>query len=214
MTKKIKCILELFAKNYPWDGVCFLQHEGAWQLLCATILSAQCTDERVNQVTKILFAKYPCVETAAGADLIELEKIIHSTGFFRAKARNIIGCANIILKEFNAIVPSDLESLIKMPGVGRKTANVVRAHVFGIPCVTVDTHVGRVARRLGLTVHNDAVKIEHDLMKVLPRSSWINMNAQMIMHGRAVCKSQRPRCGECVFLETCSFNKICEGAND
>jgi len=201
--KIIAQILEILDDLYPWDGRCFLHYEAPWQLLFATILSAQCTDDRVNIVTAVLFKKYPTLESIADADLPALEEVIHSTGFFRAKARHLQQSARKLLDEHNGQLPSDIEALTSLSGVGRKTANVTRGHIFGIPSVVVDTHVMRVSRCLGLTNHTDPVKIEFELMEKLPKSHWIRCNQQIITHGRKVCIARNPRCGECKLQDIC-----------
>ncbi|MCL2364129.1 MAG: endonuclease III [Defluviitaleaceae bacterium] len=204
-------LLQILDALYPWDGTCFLEYETPWQLLFATILSAQCTDERVNQVTRTLFARLPALEDYIHCDYEALAALVRPTGFFRVKARNLQQTAHILVHEYGGVLPSDIDALTALPGVGRKTANVVRGHIFHLPSVTVDTHVGRVARRLGLTLQTDAVKIEFDLMKKLPRKYWIRINQQLISHGRAVCKSQRPRCGECALISLCPYGKTALG---
>ena len=196
-------ILEILDNLYPWDGRCFLNYETPWQLLFATILSAQCTDDRVNMVTPLLYKKYPSLESIAGANLPTLEKIVHSTGFYRAKARYLQESARKLLDEHSGRLPSDIEALTNLSGVGRKTANVVRGHIFGIPSVVVDTHVMRVSRRLGLTSHKDPVKIEFELMEKLPKTHWIRCNQQLITHGRKVCTARSPRCEECKLQSEC-----------
>lgn len=186
------------------DAECALVYDTPFQLLVATVLSAQCTDERVNIVTKELFAKYPTAKDLAAVPLKQIEKLVQSTGFFRNKAKNIKALSQRLDKEFDGEVPQDLSTLVKMPGVGRKTANVVLGTAFGIPTgVVVDTHVGRISKRLGLTESTDAVKIERDLIELLPRTQWIDYSHRMIHHGRRVCKARRPQC------EECGFNKIC-----
>jgi endonuclease-3 len=196
-------ILAALNNLYPWDGRCFLEYEKPWQLLVATILSAQCTDARVNQVTWSLFALFPTLDDLAKCELTLLEEVIRPTGFFHVKAKNIKQTAIVLLEKHGGVLPSDIKSLTALPGVGRKTANVVRGHVFFIPSVTVDTHVKRVAYRLGLTEYTDPVKIEHDLMRNLPKKYWIRINAQLITHGRSVCKSLRPRCSLCTLKPDC-----------
>jgi endonuclease-3 len=195
----IKRILETFDALYPFDGKCFLHYEKPWQLLFATILSAQCTDARVNMVTEKLFVQFPTLEDFAGANISELEEAIRQTGFFRSKARHLQQSAAKLLSEHGGEIPSDINALTALSGVGRKTANVVRGHIFKIPCIVVDTHVKRVSSRLGLTRNTDPVKIETDLMKILPQSHWIRYNQQAITHGRQICKAQNPRCTECPF---------------
>lgn len=203
--ESITRILEILDDLYPWDGRCFLDHETPWQLLFATILSAQCTDDRVNIVTPVLFKKFPSLESIAGAKLPELEKVIHSTGFYRAKARHLQNSARVLLEEHGGELPSDIEKLTALSGVGRKTANVVRGHIFGLPSVVVDTHVMRVSKHLGLTKHTDPVKIEFELMEKLPKTHWIRCNQQIISHGRKVCIARKPRCEECKLKGECQY---------
>lgn len=204
MTKKERVdeILRLLDENYGTEYKCYLDHENAWQLLIATILSAQCTDARVNIVTKDLFVKYPSVEAFASADLQELEKDIHSTGFYHNKAKNIIACCRDLLHLHGGEVPSDIESLTKLAGVGRKTANVIRGNIYHEPSVVVDTHVKRISKKLGLTKEDDPVKIEYELMKILPKDHWILYNIHIIRLGRTICKAPTPACAEC-FLQGC-----------
>ena len=175
--------------------------------MVATILSAQCTDARVNEVTPGLFAKYGSVEAFAEADIAELENAIRSTGFYHNKAKNIKACARKLLDEYGGIVPSDIEELVKLPGVGRKTANVIRGNIFQIPSVVVDTHVGRLSRRLGLTEAEDPEKVEYDLMACIPEDHWILINLDLIALGRSICKSQKPRCGECFLADICPYGE-------
>ncbi len=201
MQNKVEHILKLLNEHYPQDGKCFLNYNEDWQLLIATILSAQCTDNRVNIVTKTLFEKYKTIEQFASANILELEQDIRSTGFYRNKAKNIIACTAKLLTDFNGSLPSDIKNLTSLSGVGRKTANVVRSHIFKIPSVVVDTHVKRISNRLKLTKNSDPVKIEFDLMEILPESSWINFNQQVISHGRKICMSRNPKCIECCFLD-------------
>ncbi|MDA1053884.1 MAG: endonuclease III [Planctomycetota bacterium] len=186
------------------DAECALVHDTPFQLLIATVLSAQCTDERVNIVTKELFAKYPTAKELAAVPLKEIEKLVQSTGFFRNKAKNIKALSERLTKEFDGEVPPDLNLLVDLPGVGRKTANVVLGTAFGIPTgVVVDTHVGRISKRLGLTESTDAVKIERDLIELLPRTEWIDYSHRLIHHGRRVCKARKPLCDECGFKKIC-----------
>jgi len=186
------------------DAECALIHDTPFQLLVATVLSAQCTDERVNIVTKVLFAKYPTAKDLAAVPLKEIEKLVQSTGFFRNKAKNIKALSQRLSEEFNGEVPQDLDILVNLPGVGRKTANVVLGTAFGIPTgVVVDTHVGRISKRLGLTESTDAVKIERDLIELLPRKEWIDYSHRLIHHGRRVCKARKPLCDECGFKKIC-----------
>ncbi|WP_352400451.1 endonuclease III [Anaerotignum sp.] len=204
MTKKEKVekVLTLLREEYG-PTKCYLDHENPWQLLIATILSAQCTDDRVNIVTKDLFQKYKSVKDFAEADLKELEKDIHSTGFYHNKAKNIIACSQKLLLDHHGQVPSDIEALTALAGVGRKTANVVRGNWYGIPSIVVDTHVKRLSNLLGLTKNQDPVKIEFDLMKIIPKDKWIDINTQLIAHGRKICVARRPKCNECLLLEYC-----------
>ncbi|MCI0567466.1 MAG: endonuclease III [Acidobacteria bacterium] len=197
-------IVDRLEELYP-DVQCALHHDNPLQLLVATILSAQCTDARVNLVTPELFRKFPDAQAFAGARLKELESAIRTTGFFRNKAKNIRECCRAILKRFGGGVPSTLEDLVTLPGVGRKTANVVLGSAFGIPGITVDTHVGRLSRRLGLTKHQDPVKIEFDLMKLIPEEKWSTFSLQLIWHGRRVCHARSPRCGECTLNALCPY---------
>ena len=200
--QKVEKIIELLDEFYP-DTKCFLDYETPWQLLVATILSAQCTDQRVNIVTKDLFARYTHINELAAADVAELEEIIKSTGLYHSKAKNIIAAAKLIQSDYGGEVPSGLEALTKLPGVGRKTANIVRGHIFGIPSIAVDTHVKRVSFRLGLTKNTDPDKVELDLMDVLPEHYWIKYNNRIIAHGRAVCKARSPSCGGCCLNMLC-----------
>lgn len=191
------------AKEYG-DAECALIHKNAFELLIATILSAQCTDQRVNMVTPDLFKKWPTPQAMAKAEIGQLEKTIQSTGFFRNKAKSILGCSQGLVKLHGGQVPQSLEELVKLPGIGRKTANVVLGTAFGIPSgVVVDTHVTRLCNRLGLTKQTNAVKIEQDLIKLLPQEEWINFSHRLIHHGRRVCNARKPLCGKCMLLEIC-----------
>ena len=211
MTKKEKQqvaeICRILNETYGTDYKCYLNHENAWQHLIATMLSAQCTDARVNIVTKDLFVKYPTLQAFADADIKELEKDIYSTGFYKNKAKNIIGCAKKLISEYGGEVPSDIESLTKLDGVGRKTANVIRGNIYHEPSIVVDTHVKRISRLLGLTDSDDPVKIEHELMEKLPKEQWILYNIQIITLGRTICIARRPKCAEC------ALNRVCPSAN-
>jgi len=201
--KRAREVVALLAREYA-DAECALVHETPFELLIATILSAQCTDERVNIVTKDLFAKYSTPAALAAVPIKRLEKLIQSTGFFRNKAKNIHECSVKLVREHGGQVPKELDELVRLPGVGRKTANVVLGTAFGIPSgVVVDTHVTRLSQRLGLTEHEDAVKIERDLMEQLPQDEWINFSHRMIWHGRRICKARRPLCGSCVLEKIC-----------
>ena len=205
--KYVTEILTLLDEHYTTEYKCYLNHENAWQLLIATMLSAQCTDARVNIVTKDLFRKYDSLEKFAAADLKELEKDIHSTGFYHNKAKNIIACANTLVTKFGGEVPSSIEDLTSLAGVGRKTANVIRGNIFHEPSIVVDTHVKRISKKFGFTKEDDPEKIEYDLMKVLPKDHWILYNIQIITHGRSICTARNPKCNEC-FL-----NQYCKSAN-
>lgn len=211
--ERLRIILPGLDERYGTDLHTYLEfdREKPWQLLFSTILSAQCTDARVNMVTKDLFVKYPDLRSFAEADLSEMEKDIHSTGFYHHKAKSLIGAAGKLLSDYGGILPSSIEDLTSLPGVGRKTANVVRGNVFGQNSIVVDTHVKRVSGRLGLTDQTDPVKVEYDLMEVLPEDHWILINLQGIALGREICKAPRPRCGECFLQEGCRFCRL-EGA--
>jgi endonuclease III len=201
--KRAREVTALLAREYS-DAECALVHETPFELLIATILSAQCTDQRVNIVTKDLFAKYPTPAALAAVPVKRLEKLIQSTGFFRNKAKNIHECCVKLVEEHGGEVPKELDKLVHLPGVGRKTANVVLGTAFGIPSgVVVDTHVTRISQRLGLTEYEDAVKIERDLMAQLPQDEWINFSHRMIWHGRRICKARRPLCGSCILEKIC-----------
>ena len=202
LKERVIKVLDLLEEHYG-PTKCYLTHENAWQLLIATIVSAQCTDERVNMVTKERFKKYTSVKDFAEADQAELEQDIRSTGFFRNKAANIIGCCRMLLSEYGGEVPSDIDKLIKLPGVGRKTANVVRGNIYGIPSIVVDTHVRRVSNLLGFTDSQDPVKIEFELMELLPEKNWIAYNTQIIAHGRKICIARRPKCEICFLAGLC-----------
>lgn len=203
MTKRIAEILKRLDEAYGTEYVCYLNHETPWQLLIAVILSAQCTDARVNIVTKDLFQKYPSLEAFANADLKELEQDIHSTGFYHNKAKNIISCARTLVEKYDGEVPRELEELTALAGVGRKTANVIRGNIYHEPSVVVDTHVKRISKKLGFTKEGDPVKIEYDLMKVLPKDHWILYNIQIITLGRSICTARNPKCTECFLSDLC-----------
>ena len=205
--ERITKILEQLDEHYSVQKKCWLDYDNAWQLLFATILSAQCTDARVNLVTKDLYVKYPNIEAFAKADLKELEQDIHSTGFYHNNAKNLIACANQLLDEYNGQVPSDIDQLTKLAGVGRKTANVIRGNIYDIPSIVVDTHVGRISRKLGLTKSEDPAKVEKDLEKCLPKDHWILWNIQIIAHGRSICTARSPKCEECFLAPYCPGKK-------
>ena len=201
--ERIDEIIRRLIERYGGESRTYLEHNNAWQLLFATILSAQCTDARVNMVTKDLFKKYKTLEDFAGADLKEMEKDIHSTGFYHNKAKNIIACARMLLSEYGGEVPKELEKLIILPGVGRKTANVVRGNIFDIPSIVVDTHVKRISKKLGITTTEDPVKAEFELMEVLPESAWIIWNLDVIALGREICVARTPKCDRCFLADVC-----------
>lgn len=201
--KRVEKILEALDKEYGLDLPSGLNYESAWELLVSTILSAQCTDDRVNKVTPRLFKKYPDVFAFAIADTDELEKEIFSTGFYHSKARNIISSAKKVVSDYGGRVPDSLEELIKLNGVGRKTANVVLGHIYKKPSIVVDTHVKRISYLLGLTDTLDPVKAEFELIKILPRDHWIRWNADIIRLGRNVCIAKRPRCQKCILKNYC-----------
>ncbi len=201
--ERVKKILELLDREYGTEYRCYLNHENAWQLLIAVILSAQCTDARVNIVTKDLFQKYDTLEKFANADQAELEKDIHSTGFFRMKAKNIISCARVLMERFNGEVPRTIEELTSLAGVGRKTANVIRGNIYHDPSIVVDTHVKRISRKLGFVQSSDPEKIEYELMEVLPKDHWILYNIHIITLGRTICTARKPKCNECFLKEYC-----------
>lgn len=203
--KRIQALLDTLDNHYEHDVKCYLDHKNPLELLIATILSAQCTDDRVNIVTKDLFAKYTCAKDFAEADLKELEQDVKSTGFYKNKAKNIKACATKIDECYDGEVPEDLDALTELAGVGRKTANVVRGNIFKIPSVVVDTHVKRISIRWGVTLCTDPVAIEMDLMKKLPKDHWIRYNTQVIAHGRAICTARAPKCKDCMFLALCPY---------
>jgi endonuclease-3 len=200
--KRARRINTMLAKLYP-DAKCALHHKNALELLVATVLSAQCTDERVNKVTPALFARYPNAAAYATADISELERLIQSTGFFRNKARNIQACCRILVDQYGGKVPRTMEELVPLPGVGRKTANVILGNAFDVPGIPVDTHVGRLSRRMALTTHEDPVKVERDLMELIPPKEWTMFGHRMIFHGRQICQARKPTCAECIVNKLC-----------
>ncbi len=205
---RTRAIIRKLKKRFP-DATCSLTQRSPLQLLVATILSAQCTDARVNIVTKDLFKRYKTTKDFAEADPEELSEIIRSTGFFRNKTKSILGMAQGLLEKHHGKVPRTLDELIKLPGVGRKTANVVLGNAFGIDeGVVVDTHVARISNRLKLTKHKDAVKIEQDLMRLVPKSDWTLFPHLMILHGRATCQARKPRCEECLINTLCPSSAV------
>jgi endonuclease-3 len=198
------------AQEYPGTAkeLCALEHDGPFQLLVATILSAQTTDERVNQVTPALFARYPTPADLAAADPEEVEALIRPTGFFRTKSRSVVAMAQALVERFDGQVPSTMEELVTLPGVGRKTANVVLSVGFGLPGLPVDTHVGRLSRRLGLTTETDPVKAELDLNAIVPPSERGTLSLRLILHGRRVCVARKPRCEDCVLNDFCPSSQV------
>lgn len=195
------------AEEYP-EARCELDHENPYQLLVATILSAQCTDARVNMVTPSVFAKYPEPEDLAVANPLELEELIHSTGFYRNKAKSLLGMANALVERHGGEVPTAMKDLASLPGVGRKTANVVRSVAFDLPGLPVDTHVGRISRLLGLTTETDAVKVEYELNAMVPAAERGRFSLRLILHGRRVCIARRPRCEDCVLNDFCPSSQV------
>jgi endonuclease-3 len=198
-------VVERLASEYPGTAteLCALEHKDPFQLLVATILSAQCTDEMVNKVTPRVFERYPGPDDLAHADPAEVETIIRPTGFFRQKTKSLIGMATGVADRFGGEVPADLDDLVTLPGVGRKTGNVVRSVAFGLPGLPVDTHVGRLARRLGLTREKDPVKVETDIGRLVPEHELGALSLRLILHGRRVCVARKPRCGACLLADIC-----------
>ena len=208
MKKRTRQILDILDEQYGTEYRCYLNYETPWQLLIATMLSAQCTDARVNIVTESLFKKYPSAFAFANADLKELEQDIKPTGFYHNKAKNIISCMKDIMDKYGGEVSKSLEELTSLAGVGRKTANVIRGNIYHEPSVVVDTHVKRISNRLGLTKNQDPEKIEQDLMKELPKDHWILYNIQIITFGRTICTARSPRCEECFLQKYCKEYKM------
>jgi endonuclease-3 len=201
-TRRARRIVRILGERHP-DARIALDFTTPLELLVATVLSAQCTDKKVNEVTPSVFARYPNAAAYAAADRAELETVLRPTGFFRAKANSLIGLGAALVDQFGGAVPNTLDELVTLPGVGRKTANVVLGHAFGIPGITVDTHVGRLSRRFGLTTHEDPVKIESDLAALIERRDWTIASDRMIFHGRRVCHARRPACGACAVAKLC-----------
>jgi len=201
--KRTEEILKRLDETYGTEYICYLNHETPWQLLIAVILSAQCTDARVNIVTKDLFVKYDTLEKFANADLKELEMDIRPTGFYHNKAKNIIACAKRLVEVYGGEVPSELEDLLTLAGVGRKTANVIRGNIYNEPSIVVDTHVKRISKRLGFTKEDDPEKIEYELMRKLPKEHWILYNIQIISFGRNICFARSPKCEACFLNDLC-----------
>lgn len=204
---KAREVARRLADEYP-EAICELDHSNPFQLLTATILSAQTTDARVNIVTPTLFRKYPTARELAGADPQDVEEIIRSTGFYQNKTRSLLGMAQALMERFDGKVPTELDDLVTLPGVGRKTGNVVRSVGFGLPGLPVDTHVGRVTRRLGLTEHEDPVKVEHEVGSFLPPGEWGDFSLRTILHGRRVCFARTPNCAECVLEDICPSSRL------
>jgi endonuclease-3 len=204
--KDIAGILDLLEETYP-EAKCSLDFSNPLELLVATVLSAQCTDERVNQVTKSLFKKYRTAADYANVPVEALEEDIRPTGFFRNKAKSLKSCGATLVEKYASEVPDSLEELVKLPGIGRKTANVVLGTAFNTPGIVVDTHVGRITQRLGLTRQKDPVKIEFDLMERIPRHKWTAFSHQLIQHGRKVCMARKPKCPECPLLAHCDHGQ-------
>ncbi len=211
LIKRARKINAILGEVFP-DAKCELDFKNPLELLVATVLSAQCTDKRVNMVTPALFKKYPTAQKLAAAPRTDLEELIKSTGFYRNKAASIHGLASVLLEKHKGKVPADLDQLVQLPGVGRKTANVVLSNAFDIPGITVDTHVGRITRRLGFTANTDPVKVEFDLMEIFEPKDWKLLNHRLIFFGRRICHSRKPACGACPLAKLCpSFG---EGPTD
>jgi endonuclease III len=206
MNKKEKTIqiIDSFDKLYP-DSKCSLEYNNPLQLLLSTQMSAQCTDARVNIVAKSLYAKYRTAQDFANADIIELQEDIRSTGFYRNKSKNIIECCKILVEKYNGEVPGTIEELLELPGVGRKTANLVLYEIFGVQGIVVDTHAKRLSNRIGLTKNSDPEKIEYDLQKIVPRSRWADFCHMLVFHGRAVCNARKPECESCEIRQLCTY---------
>ena len=204
LKKKVKKVSKILFETYP-DATCSLDYKEPFQLLIATILAAQCTDLRVNIVTKDLFEKYKSLSDFAVVNPEELELDIKSTGFYRNKAKNIINCCQKLIREYEGKVPNNMEALVSLPGVGRKTANVVLSNIYGIPGVIVDTHCIRLSNRIGLTEHDDPVKIENDLMEIVQKKDWSKFSNNLVYHGRAICDARKPKCEICPISKHCVF---------
>jgi len=207
LTKRTSDVLRRLKIEYP-QAICELTHESAFQLLAATILSAQCTDVRVNMVTPALFKSYPTAEKLSVADVRHVEQLVRSTGFYQTKAKNLVGMASQVMSRYGGEVPREIEDLVTLPGVGRKTANVLRSVVFDLPGLPVDTHVGRLSRRLGLTKQEDPVKVERELNAMLPPPEWGQFSLRLILHGRRVCDARKPKCEECLLENLCPSSML------
>ena len=207
LTKRTSDVLRRLKVEYP-QAICELTHESAFQLLAATILSAQCTDVRVNMVTPALFKSYPTAEKLSVADEHHVEQLVRSTGFYQTKAKNLVGMASQVMSRYGGEVPREIEDLVTLPGVGRKTANVLRSVVFDLPGLPVDTHVGRLSRRLGLTKQEDPVKVERELNAMLPPPEWGQFSLRLILHGRRVCDARKPKCEVCLLENLCPSSML------
>ena len=207
LAKRATDVLKLLKREYP-VAICELTHESAFQLLAATILSAQCTDVRVNMVTPALFDAYPTPEKLSLADVSHVEQLVRSTGFYQTKAKNLVAMSSQVMTRFGGEVPREIEDLITLPGVGRKTANVLRSVVFNLPGLPVDTHVGRLSRRLGLTKLEDPVKVEYELNAMLPSQEWGQFSLRLILHGRRVCDAKKPKCEDCLLEKLCPSSNL------
>ena len=207
--KNARAIYRILTKTYP-DVRCELDFKNPLELTVAVVLSAQCTDKRINALTPALFKKYRKAKDYASAPLAEIEEFIYSAGFYHAKARHLKGLGTKIVEDFNGDVPATIEELVTLPGVGRKTANVVLGHAFGIPGITVDTHFGRLSRRFGWTTSNDPVKVEHEVGALIAQAEWTNLSQRMIWHGRRICHSRKPACGACPVAKICPSNGMGE----
>ena len=207
LAKRATDVLKLLKREYP-VAICELTHESAFQLLAATILSAQCTDVRVNMVTPALFNAYPTPEKLSLADVSHVEQLVRSTGFYQTKAKNLVAMSSQVMTRFGGEVPREIEDLITLPGVGRKTANVLRSVVFNLPGLPVDTHVGRLSRRLGLTKLEDPVKVEYELNAMLPSQEWGQFSLRLILHGRRVCDAKKPKCEDCLLEKLCPSSNL------
>ena len=209
--RRVARILRKLTEAYP-DARCALDFRDPFELLVATILSAQCTDKKVNEITPALFARYPTPERLAAAPPAEVERMIHATGFYRQKARALSGASRVLVERFGGRVPGTMEELLALPGVARKTANVVLGNAFGVPGLTVDTHMKRVHARLGLTEHDDPVKVERDLMELIPQAEWTRYSHRVIQHGRVCCDARQPRCDACPLAVECPWPRQRVGA--
>ena len=201
--ERVDVILGRFDRQYGTETICYLDYEKPWQLLIAVMLSAQCTDARVNTVTPVLFQEYPSLEDLAAGTLDRVEEIIHATGFYHTKAKNIIQCARILVEKYQSQLPDQMEDLIQLPGVGRKTANVILGNIYHQPSIVVDTHVKRISKRLGLANANDPEKIEYELQDILPKHHWTLYNMHVISFGRTICTARSPKCAICFLQDIC-----------